>query len=131
MYGITVVVIVLLSANVLKSTWNYGNKNMFFGGLATFLSAFILWNIGEHKCQVFYILFSNRASLNLDSHFCHNLENFRDTSSLTFLKPFSQLHGWWHILTGGYKSCLIGKIVFYHCRICYIYENSVLCIQQT
>ena len=60
MYGITVVVIVLLSANVLRSTWNYGNKNMFFGGLATFLSAFILWNIGEHKCQLCYIPFSNR-----------------------------------------------------------------------
>ena len=49
MYGITVVVIVLLSANVLRSTSTFGNKNMFWGGLATFLSAFMLWNIGKHK----------------------------------------------------------------------------------
>ena len=49
MYGITVVVIVLLSANVLRSTWTMGNKIMFFGGLATFLLAFFLWNIGENS----------------------------------------------------------------------------------
>ena len=59
MYGITVVVIVLLSANVLRSTWTYGNKNMFWGGLATFLLAFTLWNIGEKKMCLYSL--SNKA----------------------------------------------------------------------
>ena len=36
-----------------------------------------------------------------DSHFCHGLVSFREKSSMTLLKPFSQLHGWWHVLTGG------------------------------
>ena len=61
MYGITVVVIVLLSANVLRSTWTFGNKNMFWGGLATFLLAFTLWNIGEKKCV--FIPISNKGSI--------------------------------------------------------------------
>ena len=99
MYGITVVVIVLLSANVLRSTWTFGNKNMFWGGLATFLLAFTLWNIGEKKCV--FIPFLTKHTLFTDSHFCHGLESFREKSSMTLLKPFSQLHGWWHILTGG------------------------------
>lgn len=103
MYGITVVVIVLLSANVLRSTSTFGNKNMFWGGLATFLSAFMLWNI--------------------DSHFCHDLETFREKSSLSLLKPFSQLHGWWHILTG-YATYMKIQFCVYN-RLKYLRQEPV------
>ena len=107
MYGITVVVIVLLSANVLRSTWTFGNKNMFWGGLATFLLAFTLWNIGEKKCV--FIPFSNKASI------------LQTVIFVMVLNHFVKIHQWLssNLLvncTAGGTSSQVAKSNIVHCN---------------
>jgi len=80
MYGLTVVVIVFLTLQLLLSSYqDRDNRIMWLSGLSVFLTAFILWNI--------------------DNQFCSHLQQFRD-SKPSLLGSLSQLHGWWHILTG-------------------------------
>jgi len=80
LYGLTVVVMVYLAAKLLLQTEDKPNRIMFVAGVMTFLLAFGLWNI--------------------DNFFCTSIEKFRQTMLSKLISPLSQLHGWWHLLTG-------------------------------
>ena len=53
------------------------------------------------------------ALWNVDNHFCNNLKNIRTKVPFNFLAPFTQLHGWWHILAG-YASHLHIQSLLHH-----------------
>jgi len=53
------------------------------------------------------------ALWNVDNHFCNNLKNIRSSIPFHFLAPFTQLHGWWHILAG-YASHLHIQSLLHH-----------------
>jgi hypothetical protein len=48
----------------------------------------------------------------LDNQFCDTLERFRAVAPSIF-RPFSQLHGWWHLLAG-YSTYLHILANIYH-----------------
>jgi len=79
LYGIMIVIMIYLGLVHIVKTRDTVSIKLFFGGVITFLVAFIMWN--------------------LDNHFCSSLQTFR-ASAPAYISPISQLHGWWHILTG-------------------------------
>ncbi|XP_072466882.1 alkaline ceramidase 3 isoform X3 [Notamacropus eugenii] len=78
MYGLLVFTLVLRSIYIV--TWVYPwLRGLGYTSLGIFLMGFFLWNV--------------------DNIFCESLRNFR-TKVPPFVGVFTQLHAWWHILTG-------------------------------
>ena len=99
LYGIMIVVMIYLGLLPILKTKDPVNIKLFSSCVIIFLLAFILWNIGKYYisdsltiCVILYFLF-------LDNQFCSSLQQFRERSP-SYISPLSQLHGWWHILTG-------------------------------
>merc|ERR1712126_52371 len=55
------------------------------GGSLLFAIAFILWNVDNYFCENITDL--RRLKLELDS-------------TLKYVSPLTQMHGWWHLLSG-------------------------------
>ena len=84
MFGILVIVTLLL---FIRYNFSYDIKStkIFYVGSLFFGIAFLLWNI--------------------DTRLCENITDLRQKilehhSSLQYLSPFTQFHGWWHLLSG-------------------------------
>ncbi|XP_031817205.1 alkaline ceramidase 3 isoform X1 [Sarcophilus harrisii] len=78
MYGLLVFALVLRSIYIV--TWVYPwLRGLGYTSLGIFLMGFFLWNV--------------------DNIFCDSLRRFR-TKVPPFVGVFTQLHAWWHILTG-------------------------------
>ena len=87
---------VYLAAKLLLQTEDKPNRIMFVAGVMTFLLAFGLWNIGFFNTINHLIIKFSIA----DNFFCTSIEKFRQTMLSKLISPLSQLHGWWHLLTG-------------------------------
>eukprot|EP00092_Neocalanus_flemingeri_P007753 GFUD01008371.1.p1 GENE.GFUD01008371.1~~GFUD01008371.1.p1 ORF type:complete len:272 (+),score=72.00 GFUD01008371.1:154-969(+) len=79
MYGILVVVMILQAVSLLYYERDMVSLKLFVFGLVLYGGGFLLWNI--------------------ENQFCATVQSIR-RSSPSFLKPFTQLHGWWHIMAG-------------------------------
>ena len=90
----------LISANIIlgvKKNYHICGETtgiIFFSGLLIYLLGFALWNVDTLFCSA---ITSSRKSRLLK----HGV--------LSILSPFTQLHGWWHILAGfaGYLQILL------------------------
>lgn len=100
LYGFMIVIMIYLGLLPILKTKDPVSIKLFLNGVIIFLIAFILWNI--------------------DNHFCSTLQQFRE-SAPSYINPLSQLHGWWHILTG-YATYLNIQFSLYN-RLKYLQLN--------
>jgi len=79
MYGTVVIGMIIQAAVCLRRLRNPDATKLYFGSFLCYLAGFILWNLDNHTCPTLQYI---RAALP------------------PFLRPFIQLHAWWHLLAG-------------------------------
>ncbi|XP_043215699.1 alkaline ceramidase 3-like [Amphibalanus amphitrite] len=78
-YGVASVAITLLDIKLLRTQKDRTVRHLFYLGVMLYALAFALWNLDNHGCQ--------------------SLVRLRSTLP-PVLRPFTQLHAWWHIFAG-------------------------------
>ena len=93
-YGFIVLVTAILDVRIMQSQYSPSLIHFYCTGLFVQVVAVLLWSV--------------------DNLACDKLETLRRAGGhLVFLAPFTQLHGWWHVLAG-YATYM--HIVFCICQ---------------
>jgi len=96
MYGVLVVVMILQASSMLYHDRETTSLKLFVAGLILYGVGFLLWNI--------------------ENQFCRTVQSVR-AAVPSFLKPFTQLHGWWHIMAGYATYMNIQFSIFHRLRV--------------
>ena len=88
MYGLLVFTLISYTTKYNYAHYKKTANQLFLVSLMIYVIGFTLWNI--------------------DNTFCDEITYLREDTNLAFLSPFTQLHGWWHIMAGyaGYLQVL-------------------------
>ncbi|XP_037075250.1 alkaline ceramidase 3-like [Pollicipes pollicipes] len=96
-YGMATLTITVLDVRLVRSQNDPQLWRLFYGGLVLYVTAVSLWNI--------------------DNHLCGPISQLR-TRLPSFLRPFTQLHAWWHLFAGyaSYIHILFCLKIWYNVR---------------